>query len=506
MGRRKSIVDELLDSRSPRNGQHRPTGYSRSDADEAIWPGDHAAGDLPRAAPARFPLDALPEPVCGYVDACSTAIDCDAAFVALPIMTIMAGAIGNTRRLQLKRGWSEPAILWSAIVGESGTQKSPALDHAREFPRKRQAQAMLRYKAALAEFEVDELRYQAELTAWKRKGGKGEPPEKPERPIPERSYLDNCTIEAVLPILLANWRGAMVLCDELAGWLGAFDRYAAKKGGEASKWLEMHGGRSIVIDRKTGIPPTIYVPRAALSVCGGIQPGSLRRLIGQEHKDNGLLARLLMAWPERRPRRWTEAEPADELTAAVSRIYDALWQLSPTVHDGEHLPVLMHLTPAAKEMFVAFVNTHGQEQYQLDGDLAAAWSKLEGYAARFALVHCLVRLAYTHNLDDEHLHVDQESMGAGIALVQWFAQEDRRIYGVLEESRADAERRELVELILRNGGTMTARQLCRASRRYTRAEDAEAALTGLATAGRGVWVPVEPGHDGGAPTRVFRLL
>ena len=73
-----------------------------------------------------FPVDALPEPIRGFVAAGAKAIGCDASFIALPLLTAMAAAIGNTRRIQLKRGWTAPAILWVAIVGESGTAKTPA--------------------------------------------------------------------------------------------------------------------------------------------------------------------------------------------------------------------------------------------------------------------------------------------------------------------------------------------------------------------------------------------
>ncbi len=73
-----------------------------------------------------FPLAALPQPMRDYVDACSSAIDCDPAYIGLPLLAAKAAAIGNTRRIRLKRSWTEPAILWGAIVGESGTAKSPA--------------------------------------------------------------------------------------------------------------------------------------------------------------------------------------------------------------------------------------------------------------------------------------------------------------------------------------------------------------------------------------------
>src|SRR5206468_1703264 len=80
-------------------------------------PSQERAKTMERFEP--FPVDALPEPVRSFVAAGAKAIGCDPCYVALPLLTVLAAAIGNTRRLLLKLGWTVPAILWTAIVGES---------------------------------------------------------------------------------------------------------------------------------------------------------------------------------------------------------------------------------------------------------------------------------------------------------------------------------------------------------------------------------------------------
>ena len=54
-----------------------------------------------------FPVDVLPQPVRGFVVAGAKAIGCDQAYIALPLLASLASAIGNTRRIQLKRSWTE---------------------------------------------------------------------------------------------------------------------------------------------------------------------------------------------------------------------------------------------------------------------------------------------------------------------------------------------------------------------------------------------------------------
>jgi hypothetical protein len=152
------------------------------------------------------------------------------------------------------------------------------------------AQALERHAEAMRQHEADLAHYEKAMAEWKRdKKSAHDPPEKPEAPQAERFVVADTTVEALAPLLLANPRGLLLARDELAGWIGSFDRYAGGKGGaDAAHWLSMHNGESIIVDRKTGIPRTIYVPQASVSVCGGIQPAILHRALGIEHRESGL--------------------------------------------------------------------------------------------------------------------------------------------------------------------------------------------------------------------------
>jgi hypothetical protein len=89
--------------------------------------------------------------------------------------------------------------------------------------------------------------------------------------------------------------------------------------------------------------------------------------------------------------------------------------------------------------------------------MAAAWSKLEEYAARLALVVHFIRWAAGDVADESRL--DLASMNAGIVLAKWFKHEARRVYAMLDESDAERDQRRLVEWIGRKGGTVTAREV-----------------------------------------------
>jgi hypothetical protein len=445
------------------------------------------------------------------VDAASRAIGCDASYVALPLLTALAAAIGNSRSIRLKRGWTEPAVIWSAIVGESGTLKSPALDAPLQPIRRRQAEALQRYRVSLEAYETERRAYQA---AQRRRGRKNsDEPEsaEPSPPVCERYWVSDVTVEALAVRLADAPRGLLLVRDELAGWIGSFGQYKGGKGADSAHWLTMHGARDLLVDRK--VPDhagrtTIYVPRAALSITGGIQPGILRTALAREHYEDGLAARLLLAMSPRRPKRWSEVEVHPDTESALADIYDRLYALELPVDPvtDEPRPIALPLSRDGKDAWVSYYDEHAREQAELTGDLAAAWSKLEGYSARLALVVHLVRVAAGDATADPSA-VDAASIMAGVTLSRWHGQEAQRVYAALCESDEERERRELVELIERRGGSITVRELMWSSRRYRdSADEAEQVLEALRKAGVAVREMVAPDSGRGWMTATYRLV
>ncbi len=458
-----------------------------------------------------FPVDVLPEPIRSFVADAAKSIGCDPSFVALPLLSGLASAIGNTYRIALKPSWSEPAIVWTVIVGESGSHKTPAFKAAMGSIRKFQDQAFKEHLAALAEFESQQVRYEAEFADWTRQGSnkRGNPPEKPTPPVSRRYFVSDTTTEALAPILRDNPRGVLLARDELAGWLGSFDRYAkaGRGGADSAHWLSMHNGEAMTIDRKTGVPPTIHVPSASVSIAGCIQPGILARALGQEHRDSGMLARLLFAKPPEQVKTWTEANVNADTEEAVAMVFGQLLGLTPEADDnGDERPRLLPLTDDGKQAWVTFYNEHAKEQAELSGDLSAAWSKLEGYAPRLALVIHLTRWAAgDSSVPTPTTLIDEKSIAGGVKLVKWFGNETRRVYSVLSESDADRSSRRLLELIQRRGGKVSGREVVQNSRDFKTVDAAESALAALVKAGLGKWQSNTESQRGRPPSPCFVL-
>lgn len=454
-----------------------------------------------------FPTDVLPEPVRNFIYQASTAIGCDASYVALPLLAGLASAIGNTHRILLKRGWSEPSVLWCAIVGESGSLKSPAIDAALGRIRQRQAKALSEFKKELEVYDRELEVHKADMNEWRKSGHKsGEPaPLPPEKPTSGRCWCSDTTIEALAAILGDAPRGILVIRDELSGWLRSFDAYKSGKGADVAHYLEMHRAGHLLVDRKTGDRTTISVPRAAVSIVGGIQPETLRRALGEENFENGLAARFLMTMPPRRTKRWRNDTVDRALEDRLSAVFDWLFALEAGMDEnGEPRPVLVPLSHEGGAAWVGFYDEFAVEQASLTGAIAAAMSKLEGCAGRLAMIVHLVRCATGEVALGNP--IDGESIRIGVCLVLWFAYETKRVYAILGETDGDRENRQLVELIERKGGEITVREIMRSSRMFGEYADAETALQSLVDSGEGIWITPKPGPKGGPPSKRFKLV
>ncbi len=449
-----------------------------------------------------FPTHTLPGPVGVFVAAASTAIGCDPSFIALPLLACLARAIGNKRVIRLKPTWKEPAIIWAAIIGKSGSHKTPSLQAAMQFLQRKESESFSAHAEAADKYAQELACYDRDLAAWKKLRNNSEPPPwKPEPPACNRFITSDTTIEALAALLAAQFDGVLVSRDELAGWLGGIAEYKGGKGSDLGHWLAAWSGAPLTVDRKTSAIKMLHVPRAAVSLVGGIQPGVLRSAIGREHMQDGLCARLLMAMPDPRPVRWTDETIDPAVEAAMEGIFTRLLAMEPAADaEGNPEPFPLDLSPAARDLWVSYYNRHRAELAELDDDLAAAWSKLEAYAARFALIFQLAAWAAGGATDDA---IGEAAMRAGIELADWFGGEARRVYGLFVETDADREVRDLVDLIRRKGGVITTRELMHNSRKYQPTKVADAALDSLAKAKLGEW-HVE-NDTGGRPRREFRL-
>jgi hypothetical protein len=454
-----------------------------------------------------FPVESLPSPVRRFVTALASATANDPACASLAALVVLAAVVGNRVAALVKHGWTEAMVLWGAIVARSGTTKSAVLKLATR-------PLFDMYKVARQQFEEDEAafrlarqRFEVERDAWKsaaKKGHAGDPPVEPDPPIEQRLVVSDVTTEKLGALMQDNPDGLLLLRDELAAWIGAFDKYApGGKGSDAPTWLSFFDGAPAVIDRVKAAR-SIFIERASVSVLGGIQPGVLARVFGTMERESGLLARLLLVQAPTRPVVWTDKELGESTAAAWADLLQGLMEIHPdTDDDGKRRPRLVPLVPDALAVYRPWHDAHGREVADIHADdLAAHFAKLKGICIRLGLLFaCVDAVAAGKPVAAiGKAHIEQ-----AIAITEWFKHEARRVYGLLGETDEQRDQRRLVEWIGAKGGAVAVRDLQQGRRGYRTAEDAETALNELFKAGYGAWEHVATTAKGGRPSRVFRL-
>src|SRR5699024_1356789 len=129
----------------------------------------------------KFPTEIFPMPIKQFIDEGASAINCPPDFIGIALRTFAGTAIGNSRIIQVKKSWKESPRLFSAIVAEPGSKKSPALDLVSKPFKEEQRKLHDQYKMNYEQYEIEQAKYEKELALWK-KDQSDIMPEKPEEP------------------------------------------------------------------------------------------------------------------------------------------------------------------------------------------------------------------------------------------------------------------------------------------------------------------------------------
>gem|GEM_PF-6900791 len=448
-----------------------------------------------------FPVSDLPEPFSSFVLSTARARQCDPAAVALPLLSCLAGVIGNARTVRIWADWYAPAILWTALICRSGAVKSPAFRASREPLDRMERKERARYDEERQRFEVEKVQHEARAQDWKRLPflKRGEPPLKPEAPVMRRFVMEDVTLQALARVLVDAPRGVTLARDELSGWIRSFDQFTGATGADVARWLEIYRAGSLSVDRVGS--GYLFVPRAAVSICGTIQDEVVVNVFSGEHQANGMLSRFLLANPPEPKRQWCSSRTASDVTDIVADRFAALDCLDLPADD--ELPRALGLSGDAEALYGPWFNTLNERRRDTEpGPFRSAIAKAEELPGRLGLILSLGRSENPASVDS----IDGDTMPRAIALANWFINEVERVLSVFTETDDQRDARTLVEWV-RDRGEVTARDVARGIRRYSGrggSERAEVDLKHRVAAGDLVATERPCGPQGGRPTTGYR--
>lgn len=373
-----------------------------------------------------FPVEIFPLPIQEIIMATNENLDFPIDFIGASILYAASVAIGNTFKVEIKKGFQEGAVLYLAIVARAGTNKTHPLSFAIQPIIDRDKKTYRDYETAKQEYEKALSLSKEE----KRKQGIDEPV----KPVWNKFLLSDYTPEALAEVHKFNKRGIGVYCDELAGWFKNFNRY--NKGSEMEFWISNFNSKPINIDRKTNEP--VFIPVPFISVCGTIQTGILNELAKESRTQNGFIDRILFVIPENILKEyWGETElnhvTIQNWIEIITQLLNLPVQWDDTLNP---VPEVLHFTPEAKKLLFKWQRENTDKCNEAESEaLAGIFSKLDMYVARLALILQLMRWAC--NGGDKEA-ISTEAVNGAIKLIEYFRISAERVYNILSSNPVDA--------------------------------------------------------------------
>lgn len=305
-------------------------------------------------------------------------------YVVGAILATLSASIGVTRRVRLAADWLEYPSVWSCLVGDPGSGKTPSARKVLETTRERHGVSRRRYARDMQEFEDEKQDY-----ASKPKNQRGIPPKEPAL---KNIIVSDITLEAVAHELERNPRGLLLDRDELLGWISSFNQYKGGQGSDRDNWLSMWSCNQISVDRVNGTH--IYVEDPFVAILGGTQPARITEAF--KDTSDGLQDRILFFFPPKdaqvaRTLQYAASAPINHLAPIVNNLYQLVGE-DVTNIDGtvKVMPYECHMTREAWDFFAKKYVLYAGPRCS---SLSSAFSKAATEAGRIALI---LHLAQTY--------------------------------------------------------------------------------------------------------------
>jgi hypothetical protein len=400
-----------------------------------------------------LPLGILPDAFQSWVQDAADRARFAPDFMAAVAMVSLGSVIGRKAGIKLKRhdDWVEHGNVWGAMVGTPATLKSPAKREGERLLKVLQARADDEHQIASLEAERADLQWALRFDASKKQAAKtlAKNPDaaidlaggdKPEAPKARTYWTSNANIASLGVLLADNPQGLLIERDELSSLLISLEneQNADMRGLLLSAWSGREGYRFDRILRGTTV-----IPRAAVSLIGGIQPGPLTRYVRQAftgEKADGLLQRFqLIVWPDQTRFEYIDRRPNHEARHQAQLVFDRADAL-PLLES----PLTFRLNDEAQECFQGWLTdfmTQQRAEFQ-GGPLAAHLGKYPGLLGKLALS---LHLADDPDKDQVSLRTIEKALG----WLNYLLPHAERVYHAAEHPETQAA--ELLLARLRRG-------------------------------------------------------
>jgi len=364
-----------------------------------------------------FPVHVFPELIQEYITTAHKTLSFPLDYLGAGVLFTTSLLIGNTIKLKIKNGWMETPILYIAIVGKPGTNKSHSLSFTLSpiFRKEREYQKT---------YQKEMEQYTALSDEEKKK--------KPE-PIQKQLLINDITPETINQVHINNPKGIGYFRDELIAWLNDFNRY--HKGSEEQFWISAFSNKPIRINRVN--KPTLIIESPFIPVLGSIQPSLLPQLFADKRTSSGFTDRILFVFPDQLDKPyWQEAEMEQELIEQFDNIMSRFFELDLKTdkYDNNSQADEISICEEAKEIFTSWYNRNVDEFNHPNTplEMAGVISKSDILCGRLCLI-----LQALHNITNNESigDIEEEAVNGAIQLIEYFKYQAKKTYKYAKENR-----------------------------------------------------------------------
>lgn len=348
----------------------------------------------------QHPINAFPEYIqkilCHYSEAKGYPLE----YFIQAFLGAVSTAVG--RSVALNTGsYTAIGSLWCIILGKRGYTKSEPLDDAFKPIRYWQFQLLENHQSEMDEY----LEYRSQNPKTK-----NQPP-----PEPQKILINDTTPEKLVMMLAGNPRGIGMVYDEIAGFVGRFDRYNASA--DEQMFLTLFNGTSVTRDRMNG--QSAFAKSTYLTIIGTTQPSVLKDVFFKK-TGSGFFDRWLITQPDgfkkQYPNQWgingIEESKYNNIIATLLSI--------PYHEDNQKLKYNIDSYKIVDDFQRYMVD----EQNETENDnYRGILAKMEIYLHKFALLlQCII---YTQNSEIEEISI--EAANGAVILTKYFIDQAQKV-------------------------------------------------------------------------------
>jgi CRISPR-associated protein Cmr3 len=298
-------------------------------------------------------------------------------------------------------------IFYSAVVGESGSSKSPTMDIFTD--------PLIQYMQ-----EKAENAYRKSLDNYN--NYQGEKEQKPPKPKPLEYYVTDYTSECIASIINDQPnKGFLMLFDELSGLIKQNNAYRHGRGADQEKILSGRDGTGWKVNRKNG--DRFNNPKSTYSILGAITPDILRQQMGNCEDESGYWARFCYSYLPLKKCKFPDDDVSIDIYPLLCSLYENI--------ESQH-PTHYRLCSLGKNIYKDFFNEMEENKIKEPNQaMRAVYCKFKRVAGEIALLLQCLHKAFYQNPDSEDSRnaiLEPRFMTMGVELAKRYIKEIKAIY------------------------------------------------------------------------------